>query len=294
MRSSSRRQFLGQSLGLAAALAGAKPLAQAWAQGAAPGSKMKLGLVTYKWGEHWNVPTLIQNCTESGLLGVELRTTHKHGVERDLTPLQRQEVKKRFENSPVTLVGIGSNENFDHVDPERLERAIQATKDFVVLSKDVGGSGVKVKPNSFHDGVPREQTIEQIGTSLNTLGAFAADHGQQIRLEVHGQCSELPIIKQIMDIAGHPSVAVCWNSNDQDLKGEGLEHNFNLVKDRFGATAHIRELNVGDYPYQQLMNLFVGMDYDGWILLEARTKPKDPVAAMIEQRELFEKMIAHG
>ena len=40
------------------------------------------------------------------------------------------------------------------------------------------------------------------------------------------------------------------------------------------------------------MNLFVGMDYDGWILLEARTKPEDPVAAMIEQRELFEKMVA--
>ena len=93
-------------------------------------------------------------------------------------------------------------------------------------------------------------------------------------------------------MAEHPNARVCWNSNTQDLKGEGLEHNFNLVKDRFGTTAHVREFNEGDYPYQELMNLFVAMDYAGWILLEARTKPADRVAAMIEQRELFEKMVA--
>ncbi len=42
------------------------------------------------------------------------------------------------------------------------------------------------------------------------------------------------------------------------------------------------------------MDLFVGMDYEGWILLEARTKPADPVQALIEQREVFEKMIGRA
>jgi hypothetical protein len=40
------------------------------------------------------------------------------------------------------------------------------------------------------------------------------------------------------------------------------------------------------------MNLFVGMDYDGWILLEARTNPKDRVKALLEQREVFGTMVA--
>jgi sugar phosphate isomerase/epimerase len=124
------------------------------------------------------------------------------------------------------------------------------------------------------------------------LGKFGADYGQQIRLEVHGQCCELPTMKAIMDVATHPNVGVCWNSNDQDLKGDGLVHNFNLVKGRFGATAHVRELNIGKYPYQQLIGLFVKMDYKGWILLECRKTPGDRVEAMIEQREIFGKMIA--
>ena len=38
------------------------------------------------------------------------------------------------------------------------------------------------------------------------------------------------------------------------------------------------------------MKRFLEINYDGWILLEARTDPDDKVAALIEQRELFERM----
>jgi sugar phosphate isomerase/epimerase len=75
-----------------------------------------------------------------------------------------------------------------------------------------------------------------------------------------------------------------------DLQGDGLDANFDRVKDRFGKTVHIRELNIGDYPYQRLMKRFVDMNYEGWILLEARTNPADKVQALIEQRKIFEKM----
>lgn len=293
MQNYSRRNFLSTVFGMGAAASMVSPF-KAFAA-AKPGSKMRFGLVTYLWGQHWNLPTLIANCEAAKVLGVELRTSHKHGVERELTVEQRKEVKKRFDDSPVVHVGIGSNERFDHTDPEALKEAIQATKDFIRLSHDCGGSGVKVKPNSLHKDVePPEVTIERIGKALNEVAAYGLDYGQQIRLEVHGQCQELPIMKQIMDVADHPNVGVCWNSNAPDLEGEGLEHNFNLVKDRFGATAHVRELNSSNYPYQKLLNLYVGIDYDGWILLEASSEPEDKVAALAEQQKLFEEMVAEA
>ena len=287
-----RRDFLKRSLAAGAlACAGGVP-SELLSAARKPGSSMRLGLVTYMWGAKWDLPTIIRNLEASRVLGVELRTTHKHGVEITLNARERREVRKRFEASPVTLVGLGSNERFDHPDPGKLKQAIETTKAFVKLSYDVGGSGVKVKPNSFHKGVDRRKTIEQIGKSLNLLGRFAADYNQQIRLEVHGQCSPLPIIKKIMDIATHPNVAVCWNSNMQDLQGKGLEYNFNLVKRRFGATAHIRPLDFGKYPWQRLIDLFVGMDYKGWLLLECSNKVDDYVKELIRQRELFKKMVA--
>jgi len=292
----SRRDILLSSLSAGAVVVAAGGLTETFALSLSlrSATQMKLGLVTYQWGKDWDVPTLIGHCEKTNLLGVELRTTHKHGVEPSLNARQRLEVRQQFANSPVRLVGIGSNENFDNPDPGTLKKAIEATKEFIHLSHDVGGTGVKVKPNSFHKGVPREKTIEQIGRSLNLLAAYGQGYGQQIRLEVHGQCSPLPIIKQIMDIADHPNVAVCWNSNSQDLDGEGLEYNFNLVKDRFGDTVHIRELDIGSYPYQSLMNLFVQMSYTGWILLEARTTPKDRVQAMHGQYRVFSTMLANA
>ena len=260
-----------------------------------PGSRMKFGLVTYLWAKDWDLPTVLENCEHTGILGVELRTQHAHGVEVNLSKAQRTDVKKRFENTPVTLVGLGMNWAFHHVDQTRLKEEIKGAKDSIVLSHDVGGIGVKVKPNFLPDEVPPEKTIEQIGLSLNEIGEFAHDYGQKIRVEVHGKRTQtLPVMKAIFDHVTAPNVFICWNCNKQDLDGNGLEYNFNLVKNRFGDTVHIRELDVGDYPYQKLMALFVGIDYDGWIMLEARTDPEDKVKALIEQKRIFNEMVKNA
>jgi sugar phosphate isomerase/epimerase len=191
-------------------------------------------------------------------------------------------------------VGLGSNERFDDPDPAVVKKAVDATKEFLVMSHDIGATGVKVKPDRFHDGVPREKTIEQIGRALNELGQFAEGFGQQVRLEVHGQCSELPTIKAIMDVATHPSVAVCWNSNAEDLKGAGLEANFKLVRERFGETLHIHKLDDPAYPWEQLVKLLVETKYSGWALLEEAREPEDRVAALAAQRELFEGLVGRA
>ena len=285
MQQVSRRTFLETSAA-ATALALSSQTVRA-----AAGDKMGYGLVTYLWGQDWDLPTLIANCEKSGALGVELRTTHAHGVESTLNDKQRAAVRDRFADSDVTLVGIGSNERYDNPDPAVVKKAIDATKDFIRLSHDVGSTGVKVKPDRFYPDVPREKTIEQIGKSLNELGKYAEGFGQQIRLEVHGQCRELPTIRGIMDIADNHNVAVCWNSNAADLEGGGLEHNLALVRDRFGATCHVRELDSPEYPYQQLIDLLVKSDYAGWILLESSSKPADKVAALARQVALFEQMV---
>lgn len=289
-----RREVLGTAAGTLAAMAGT------WFQpGTAiaqekKGSNIRFGLVTYQWGKDWDLPTLIVNLVNTKVMGVELRTTHEHGVEPSLNDAQRQEVRQRFADSGVTCVGIGSDERFDNPDPAVVKKAIEASKAFVQLSHDIGGTGVKVKPDRFWPNVPREKTIEQIGKALNELGEYAEGFGQQIRLEVHGQCQELPTIKAIMEVADHSNVAVCWNSNPVDLQGAGLEANFAMVNKRFGATSHVHVLDMKEYPFAKLFDLYVGMDYEGWWLLEEGKVPADPVAALAEQKILFDKMLAES
>lgn len=287
-----RRDILSSGMAMGIGLATSRLTWPSGLSGEATEKPIRLGLVTYLWGRDWDLPTLIANCEKTGIEGVELRTEHAHGVEPEIGPEKRAEVKKRFADSPVVAVGLGSNEAFHYPNPDQLKRAIERTKAFIKLSHDIGGLGVKVKPNDLPKDVPQEKTIEQIGKALNELAAFAADYGQKLRLEVHGQCSPLPIMRKIMDVATHPNVGVCWNSNAEDLRGEGLEFNFNLVKHRLADTVHVRELNIGDYPYQKLFELLVQNNYKGWILLECRTNPPDRVAALIEQRKVWEEMMA--
>lgn len=286
----SRRSFLQKSMVAGVGLSLINPFS---AHAMMKKSKMKLGLVTYQWGKDWDLPTLITNCEKTGFLGVELRTQHAHGVETSLSAVQRSEVKKRFADSSVTCVGYGSNFEYHNPDQAAVRENIEGTKAYLKLCKDIGATGIKVKPNGLPKEVSREKTIAQIATSLNEVGQYASDMGQVIRVEVHGKATqEIPNMKAIFEQVTAKSVKMCWNCNDQDLLPPGLDANFHSVKKWFGATVHIRELNVDDYPYQQLMNLFVGMNYKGWILLEARTNPEDRIAAMKEQLEVFNTMIA--
>lgn len=256
------------------------------------GAGIRYGLVTYQWGKDWDLLTLIKNCAVAGVGGIELRTTHKHGVEPTLTEDQRSEVKNRFDDSPVRCVGIGSDERFDNPDPAVVAKAIEKTKQFVVLSHDIGGTGVKVKPDRFWPDVPHEKTIEQIGKSLNELGEYGEGFGQQIRLEVHGQCAELPTIKAILEVANHRNVGICWNCNPTDLQGAGLEANFNLVKNRLGETVHIHLVDSTTYPHAELFKLLVQVDYVGWLMLEEGKIPADPASELGVQRKLFDEMIS--
>ncbi|HZK65261.1 MAG TPA: TIM barrel protein, partial [Puia sp.] len=180
-------------------------------------------------------------------------------------------------------------------DPAELRRNIEQTKVYIQLCKDIGATGIKIKPNDLPAAVPREKTIAQIAASFNEVGKFAQDLGQLVRVEVHGHLTqEIPNIKAIFEQVTEPNVKMCWNCNPEDQLPPGLEMNFNSVKKWFGDTVHVRELNEGDYPYQQLMDLFVAMKYTGWILLEARTEPEDRISAMKEQLSVFNQLVANA
>ena len=54
-----------------------------------------------------DLETVITTLEKTGFECVELRTTHKHGVEPSLTEDERAKVKARFERSKVRLVSCG-------------------------------------------------------------------------------------------------------------------------------------------------------------------------------------------
>ncbi len=249
-------------------------------------ARMKLGIVTYNIAKDWDVPTIIKNCAEAKFQGVELRTTHAHKVEVELSKAQRDAVKKQFRDSPVELMGLGSAFDYHTPDPAKLRADIAATKEYLTLAHDVGASGVKVRPNGLPKEVPKEKTLEQIGKSLRELGEFAAGQGVEIRLEIHGkETSLVPNAKTIMDVADQKNVGVCWNSNQTDLDGQGFEYNFNLVKAKI-FTVHMRDLYLDEYPFRKLLAGLKESGFKGYCLAEI-SESQDPVRVLKYFRSLW-------
>ena len=249
-------------------------------------SKMRLGTVTYNLAKDWDIATIIKNCETSNFEGVELRTTHAHGVEVNLTKPQREEVKKRFRDSKVQLMGLGSAFDYHTPDQAKLRKDIEATKEYIVLAHDVGASGVKVRPYGLPKEIPVEKTLDQIGRSLRELGEFGQSLGVEIRLEVHGTGTSLvPNIRKILDAGAHKNVGITWNSNQSDLEGKGFDANFDLVKDKIFCI-HMRDLFLEEYPFRRLLTRLNEIGFSGFCLAEV-PESTDPVRVMKYLRALW-------
>ena len=269
----SRRAFL-QSAGCLAVSAGLPAAARADGKPL----KFRLGIVTYNVAAKWDLPTLLKVCKRVGLSPVELRTTHKHGVEPSLSKDQRADVRKRIADAGVEIWGCGTVCEFHSPEPAVVNKNIETCKEFVVLVADLGGRGVKVRPNGLPKGVPVEKTLEQIGKSLIPCGQAAADAGVEIWVEVHGSgTAHPPNMKSIMEHCGHPKVGLTWNSNPSDIKNGSVAEYFHLLRP-WVRSCHINELykdSTKTYPYRELFRLFRETAYDRVTLCEVGKTPPD-------------------
>ena len=237
-----RRDFL--AAGALPALAAIEPAQTPRTPSA--GSGLKLGTVTYEIAKDWDVPTIIKNLTEVGMDAVELRTTHKHGVEISLSPQARADVRKRFEDSPVKIGGLGTTCEYHAADQAIVRKNIDETKEWVKLANDLGSPSVKVRPNGLPKDVPEEKTLEQIGKSLRECAAFAQDHGvahpARGARDRHATPAAHPQDPRLRRQSSRPSRLL-------ELEPDGparrrVRGGFKLVKNQIGQV-HMRDLFLG-------------------------------------------------
>jgi sugar phosphate isomerase/epimerase len=289
MRTTDRREFLA-----AAAVAAMSGYTAAEESAKAP--LFKLGIVTYNVAKDWDLPTILKICKATGVAAVECRTTHKHGVEPSLNEAQRKDVKSQFADSGIVFWGCGSVCEFHSPDPAVVKKNIEDCKRFVDLVKDLGGKGVKVRPNGLPKDVSVGKTLEQIGKSLIECGKAAESAGIEIWVEVHGAGTQIPEnVNTFMEHCGHKSVGLTWNSNPSDVKDKSVKESFDLLK-KWVRSCHINELEKdasGVYPYRELFTLLKSIGYDRYTMCEVGKTPPSVeagIAFLKEYKALWTKL----
>ena len=282
MPAMTRRGFV-RTAGAIAATTIAAPNVAHNASAAPPASPIpfRLGIVTYMVAADWDVPTILRVCRSVGITDVELRTTHKHGVEPSLNKQQRQDVRKQFADAGVTLWGLGTTCEFHSPDSSVVSKNIDTCKQFIDLARDVGSTGVKVRPNGLPREMPVDKTLEQIGKSLVPCGQAAADAGVEVWVEVHGGGTSKPSnMKAIMQHCGHKAVGITWNSNPEDVVNGSVAESFALLKPWI-LSCHINHLyneTAGKYPYRELFRLLRESGYNRPTLCEVHKGMPTPDA----------------
>jgi sugar phosphate isomerase/epimerase len=250
---------------------------------------MRLGAVTYNVLKDWDVETIIKNLEAAGFEAVELRTTHKHGVEPSLSAFERKEVRERFERSKVRLLSYGTTCEFHSPDPAVRKENVESGKRFVELAHDTGAWGIKVRPNGLPKEVSPEQTVKNIGSSLRELGEYAEGRGVEVWLEVHGrETSRPPVCADIMRATKHPAVGLCWNSNPNDIVNGSVKPSFELLRPWI-KHVHINELANPSYPWRELFTLLRQAKYDRYTLMEAQ-ESKEPERFLRWYRALWTEL----
>ena len=258
---------------------------------AKPSIPFSLGTVTYNLCAEWDLDTILRILPKTGLTHVEFRTTHKHGVETTLSKDQRLEIKKRCADAGVTIWGLGSVCEFHSPDPKVVEGHIETCKQFLELAHDLGAKGVKVRPNGLRKDIPEADSIAQIGKALIPCGEAAANLGCEVWVEVHGaETAKPPRMKAIMEACGHPSVGVCWNSNNDDIVDGSIKPSFELLAPWI-KSCHINALYSG-YPYSELFAELRRIHYDRVTLIEIAEKldPQNGELLLRYYRKLWQEL----
>ena len=253
---------------------------------------MKLGLVTYQMGESLTLEQLITVCERTGFEGMELRTTHAHGVEPSLDAAQRQAVRDRVAQSPVVICCLGTTCEFDSPDADVVQKHVAEAQRFADLARDVGAQAIKVRPNNLHEdqGIPVEQTLKQIGVALTEVGSYAGTRGVEVWVEIHGRgTAHVPHCRSIMDACDAPNVGLTWNCNAQDIIDGSIRQNWMLVRDWIRCL-HIHDLYDEAYPWKELFSLCHETGLDGWANQEMGGS-SDPERVLHYYRALFDAMV---
>lgn len=256
------------------------------APGAGPG--FHLGAVTYNTLKDFDVETIIRVLEGAGFEAVELRTSHKHGVEPSIGPEDRARVRRLFEKSKVRLVSYGTTCRFQSPDAAERRKQLDTAKQFVDLAHDTGAIGIKIQPMEFPAEVPVATTIENFGASLRELGDYGSSRGVEIWVEVHGRASDPAVAAAIVKAAAHKSVGVCWNSNPADIVNGSVKPSFDLLKPWI-KSVHINELANDRYPWRELFGLLRGAGYNRYTFAEVQ-ESKEPERFLRWYRALWTEL----
>ncbi|HXN21602.1 MAG TPA: sugar phosphate isomerase/epimerase family protein [Candidatus Dormibacteraeota bacterium] len=206
-----RRQFI-QTTALAAS---ALPAALR-----AAGKRLPIGFSTLGCPA-WDWLKILDFAQQNGFAAVELR-----GLQGNMDLPSRPEFsstqiahsKKDVAARGLHLACLGSSANMHDTDPQKHEQQLSDARRFIDLASTLEVPYVRVFGNKLVG--PREQALEQIAASLQSLGQYAGAKNVTVLIESHGDFTDSPSLREILEKSNSPHVGLLWDAHHTFVTGK--------------------------------------------------------------------------
>ncbi len=270
MMHTDRREFLQR---LAMILAGL-PGALRAAGGRLPIGFSTLGCPTWEWLK------ILDFAQQNGFAAVELRGlqgTMDLPSRPEFGAARLEQSKKEIADRGLHISCVSSSANLHSAGKEHEQQLADARR-FIDLASQLAAPYVRVFGNKLIGA--RAPALEHIAASLRELGDYAGPKHVTVLLESHGDFTDAPTLREILETAASPRVGLLWDAHNTFVDGKEdpavtvsqlgryIRHTHLKDSRMEGGEDHYVLTGRGGVPVKRQVELLVEAGYAGYFSFE--------------------------
>jgi sugar phosphate isomerase/epimerase len=265
-----RREFLQRLAMIVAAL----PATLRAAGGRLPIGFSTLGCPSWEWLK------ILDFAQQNSFAAVELRGlqgTMDLPSRPEFGAARLEQSKKEVADRGLRISCVGSSANL-HNSGQRHEEQLADARRFIDLASQLGAPYVRVFGNKLVG--PRAPALEHIAAALRELGDYAGPKNVTVLLESHGDFTDSPTLREILEKADSSHVGLLWDAHHTFVSGKedpavtikqlgGYIRHTHLKDSRMqGGEAHYVLTGRGEVPVKRQVELLAETGYAGYFSFE--------------------------
>lgn len=240
---------------------------------------MQISFMTWACPD-WTLNEVLTGAIKYGYDSVEPRVEaeQKHGIELETTKKARKEIKASFEDTGVACCCLATSRSFATADETARRESIELTKRYVDLAADIGCANLRIFGGQTPEGQEFSDVKKYVAEAVRECAQHAGDAGVYLCFETHDSYCHSADALEVIRLAEHPNVAICWDVMHPYRVGETMAESFENVK------AHVRHCHAhdgkrpadggpggwelalmgeGDIPHDEAFKLLASINFEG-------------------------------
>lgn len=228
---------------------------------------------------NWDIKKIVESARRYGYEGVELRGAGRQHISFEISPRERNEIRKIFEDNGIEICCISAYTRFSSPVKEERESNIENLVRYCELAKEMNAPIVR----SFIGDVPKEidkaEYMNYIPEALHKVGEKIEGLGIDVVLETHDYFSTGRMISDIIRKTNSKNIKALWDVWHPYKSGESPKDTLEYLR------AYLRHMHIkdakrigdnwqlvlpgdGDIPIKEIIDLLKGIDYQGYLSFE--------------------------